>query len=113
MAFSSLLADVARVFEAIGATVLVIGLVWSVVAASLTWRADGRRRTDPAQRCRTRAHRPDQNLSQCLAAGGDRRAAALATIRGKGRSGAERDCQPDPSSFQEAPGRGGVMGVAG
>jgi hypothetical protein len=30
MAFSSLLADVARVFEAIGATVLITGLIWSV-----------------------------------------------------------------------------------
>ncbi len=44
MAFSSLLADVARVFEAIGAAILVVGLVWSVVAASLTWRAAGGRR---------------------------------------------------------------------
>jgi uncharacterized membrane protein len=41
MAFSSLLADVARVFEAIGAAVLVVGLVWSVVVASVTWRAAG------------------------------------------------------------------------
>jgi uncharacterized membrane protein len=44
MAFSSLLADVARVFEAIGTAVLVVGLIWSVVAASLTWRASGGRR---------------------------------------------------------------------
>jgi uncharacterized membrane protein len=41
MAFTSLLADVARVFEAIGAAVLVVGLIWSVVVASLTWRASG------------------------------------------------------------------------
>ena len=41
MAFTSLLADVARVFEAIGAGVLVVGLVWSVVVASITWRAAG------------------------------------------------------------------------
>src|SRR6195952_5633472 len=41
MAFTSLLADVARVFEAIGATVLVVGLIWSVVLASVTWRASG------------------------------------------------------------------------
>ena len=31
----------ARVFEAIGAAVLVVGLIWSVVLASLTWRASG------------------------------------------------------------------------
>jgi uncharacterized membrane protein len=41
MAFTNLLADVARGFEAIGAVVLVVGLIWSVVVASLTWRADG------------------------------------------------------------------------
>src|SRR3954470_736392 len=41
MAFTRLLADVARVFEAIGVAVLVVGLVWSVVAAGLTWRAAG------------------------------------------------------------------------
>jgi uncharacterized membrane protein len=44
MAFNSLLADVARVFEAIGAAVLVVGLIWSVVTASLTWRTAGGRR---------------------------------------------------------------------
>jgi uncharacterized membrane protein len=44
MAFTRLLADVARIFEAIGAGVLVVGLIWSVVVASRTWRtADGRR----------------------------------------------------------------------
>jgi uncharacterized membrane protein len=41
MAFTGLLADVARVFEAIGAGVLVVGLIWSVVLASLTWRSAG------------------------------------------------------------------------
>src|SRR4051812_25499920 len=44
MAFTRLLADVARVFEAIGVAVLVVGLVWSVVTAGLTWRAAGGRR---------------------------------------------------------------------
>lgn len=41
MAFTSLLADVARIFEAIGAAVLVVGLVWSVVLATHVWRAAG------------------------------------------------------------------------
>jgi uncharacterized membrane protein len=41
MAFTGLLADVAHVFEAIGAAVLVVGLVWSVVLAALTWRSGG------------------------------------------------------------------------
>jgi uncharacterized membrane protein len=41
VAFTSLLADVARVFEAIGAAVLVVGLLWSVVLAGRTWRAAG------------------------------------------------------------------------
>jgi uncharacterized membrane protein len=44
MAFTSLLADAARLFEAIGAVVLVVGLVWSVVVAGITWRATGGRR---------------------------------------------------------------------
>src|SRR4051812_29543554 len=44
MTFTRFLADVARVFEAIGVAVLVVGLLWSVVAASLTWRTDGGRR---------------------------------------------------------------------
>src|SRR4051794_7939390 len=44
MTFTRLLADVARSFEAIGVAVLVVGLVWSVVAAGLTWRAAGGRR---------------------------------------------------------------------
>jgi hypothetical protein len=38
MAFNGLLAQVARLFEAIGAVVLVVGLIWSVVVASLAWR---------------------------------------------------------------------------
>jgi uncharacterized membrane protein len=36
--FTRLLADVARVFEGIGAGVLVVGLLWSVVVAIRTWR---------------------------------------------------------------------------
>jgi uncharacterized membrane protein len=44
MAFTSLLSDVARVFEALGAAVLVAGLIWSVVLSSLAWRAGGGRR---------------------------------------------------------------------
>jgi uncharacterized membrane protein len=50
MAFTRVLADVARVFEAIGVAVLVIGLIWSVVVASLTWRAAGGRRAYQALR---------------------------------------------------------------
>ena len=41
MEFTGLLADVARIFEGIGAAVLVVGLVWSVVLAGLTWRTSG------------------------------------------------------------------------
>ena len=41
MGFTRLLADVARVFEAIGAGVLVVGLVWSAVVASLAWHTTG------------------------------------------------------------------------
>jgi uncharacterized membrane protein len=44
MAFTTLLADVARVFEAIGAAVLVVGLIWSVMVAVIAWRAAGGRR---------------------------------------------------------------------
>jgi len=43
MTFTGLLADVARTFEAIGAAVLVVGLVWSVVVATMAWRAAGGR----------------------------------------------------------------------
>jgi len=43
MAFTGLLAHVAQLFDAIGAAVLVVGLVWSVVVASLTWRTVGGR----------------------------------------------------------------------
>jgi uncharacterized membrane protein len=43
MAFTGLLAHVAQLFDAIGAAVLVAGLVWSVVVASLTWRTAGGR----------------------------------------------------------------------
>jgi uncharacterized membrane protein len=41
MGFTRLLADVARVFEAIGAGVLVVGLVWSAVVAGLAWHTTG------------------------------------------------------------------------
>src|SRR3954447_23913070 len=41
MGFTRLLADVARLFEAIGAVALVVGLVLSVVRASLAWRTAG------------------------------------------------------------------------
>lgn len=41
MDFTHLLADVARIFEAIGAAVLVVGLIWSAVLACLTWRTAG------------------------------------------------------------------------
>src|SRR4051794_1325740 len=44
MAFTSLLADVARAFEAIGAAVLVVGIFWSAALAAVTWRAAGGRR---------------------------------------------------------------------
>lgn len=44
MAFTSLLAHVARVFEGIGAGVLVVGLMSSVVVACRTWQAAGGRR---------------------------------------------------------------------
>ena len=43
MAFTDLLADVARVFETVGAATLIVGLVWSVVIAGVTWRAAGGR----------------------------------------------------------------------
>jgi uncharacterized membrane protein len=41
--FTAFLTNAARVFEAIGAGVLVLGLIWSVVIATLRWRADGGR----------------------------------------------------------------------
>jgi uncharacterized membrane protein len=44
MAFTSVLADVAQVFEAIGTAVLAAGLLWSVVLAGMAWRADGGRK---------------------------------------------------------------------
>jgi uncharacterized membrane protein len=43
MTFTDLLADGARVFEGVGAAVLVVGLIWSVVVASVMWRAAGGR----------------------------------------------------------------------
>src|SRR5438309_629682 len=44
MTFTGLLADVARIFEAIGAAVLIVGIVWSAVLASRAWHAAGGRR---------------------------------------------------------------------
>jgi uncharacterized membrane protein len=44
MAFTSVLADVAQVFEATGTAVLAAGLFWSVVVAVMTSRADGGRK---------------------------------------------------------------------
>jgi uncharacterized membrane protein len=44
MTFTSLLAHIARVFEGIGAGVLVVGLLWSAVSASRAWRVGGGRR---------------------------------------------------------------------
>jgi len=43
MGFTDVMEHVARVFEVVGAAVLVVGLVWSVVSAARTWHAtDGR-----------------------------------------------------------------------
>jgi hypothetical protein len=43
MRFTDIMEHVARAFEVVGAGVLVVGLVWSIVAATRTWRAiDGR-----------------------------------------------------------------------
>jgi uncharacterized membrane protein len=43
MDFTDVMEHVARAFEVVGAAVLVIGLVWSVVSAARTWHAtDGR-----------------------------------------------------------------------
>ncbi|HEY6497343.1 MAG TPA: DUF1622 domain-containing protein [Trebonia sp.] len=44
MAFTSVLTDAAKAFEAIGAVVLAVGLIWSVVAAVMAWRAAGGRK---------------------------------------------------------------------
>jgi uncharacterized membrane protein len=43
MLFTNVLTGVARVFEAIGGAVLVVGLIWSVVVASARWRTAGGR----------------------------------------------------------------------
>jgi uncharacterized membrane protein len=43
MRFTDVMEHVARAFEVVGAAVLVVGLVWSIVAAARAWRAtDGR-----------------------------------------------------------------------
>lgn len=43
MAFTNLLTDAAQVFEGIGAVVLFVGLIWSVVLAWVRWRTVGGR----------------------------------------------------------------------
>jgi uncharacterized membrane protein len=50
MRFTNLLHDALRAFEAIGASVLVVGLIWSVVVTRITWRAAGGRRAYQALR---------------------------------------------------------------
>lgn len=40
--FASFMDHVAQAFEALGAVVLVIGVVWSVVLAAIAWRRSGR-----------------------------------------------------------------------
>ena len=43
MSFTDVMEHVARAFEVVGAAILLVGLVWSMVAAVRTWRAvDGR-----------------------------------------------------------------------
>ena len=43
MRFTDVMEHVARAFEVVGAAVLVVGLVWSIVAAARAWRTtDGR-----------------------------------------------------------------------
>jgi uncharacterized membrane protein len=44
MTFTSVLEDAARAFEALGAAVLAVGLIWSVAVAGKTWRAAGGRK---------------------------------------------------------------------
>lgn len=39
--FATVMDDVARAFEALGALILVAGLLWSVVLAALAWRRSG------------------------------------------------------------------------
>ncbi len=39
--FATVMDDVARAFEALGALILVTGLLWSVVLAALAWRRSG------------------------------------------------------------------------
>lgn len=41
--FTDVMEHVARAFEVVGAAVLVVGLVWSIVAATRTWRTTGGR----------------------------------------------------------------------
>ena len=48
--FATLMDHVAQVFEGIGALILVIGLLWSVVLAVLAWRRSGAARAYTAAR---------------------------------------------------------------
>jgi uncharacterized membrane protein len=50
MAFAELMERVAQGFDALGAGVLVLGLVWSVGLAARTWRSAGGRRAYQALR---------------------------------------------------------------
>jgi uncharacterized membrane protein len=44
MVYTDVMKHVAQGFEAVGAAVLVLGMAWSVIVASRTWRAAGGRR---------------------------------------------------------------------
>src|SRR6266487_3671427 len=44
MAFTDVMKHVAQGFEAFGVAVLILGLAWSVIVATRTWRAAGGRR---------------------------------------------------------------------
>jgi uncharacterized membrane protein len=44
MAFTDVMKHVAQGFEAVGVAVLILGLAWSVIFATRTWRAAGGRR---------------------------------------------------------------------
>lgn len=41
MELTELTGRIAEIFDVVGAVVLVVGLIWSVVAAGRTWRAEG------------------------------------------------------------------------
>lgn len=50
MAFTELMERAAQGFDVLGAGVLVVGLLWSVLLAGRTWRAEGGRRAYQALR---------------------------------------------------------------